>query len=100
MSDKDVSSTGRLEQELGEYRQVLMKEVRTHRQFSRIAILTGCGLLVGGVVTLYYYAPLGWLLVIVAVLRVLNSLYDLQREDELQRRLRQLEDRFGRRKDF
>ncbi len=95
-SDDGQSLMKGLEEEVLAYQGILVDEVRNHKQFSRITMLTGFGLLVLGVALLLYYPPLGWLLLIFGVLRVLNSVYDFQREDELRRRLRLLEERFGR----
>ncbi len=84
------------EEQVLEYRKVLRAEVRSHRRFARIGITTGAGLLVLGIAIAYLYAPLAWLLAIVGLLRIVNSTFDLQREDELQRILRRLDERFGR----
>ncbi len=83
-----------LEEEVMEYRRVLEGEVHAHKRFSRITALTGVGLLIGGLFATYF-SSLGWLLVLFGMLRVLNSIYDLQREDELHRKLGRIEGRFG-----
>ncbi len=86
---------GGYEEELVAYREALRDEIRAHRNFFRVTILTGFGLLIGGILILNYYTPLGWLLVLVGTIRGLNSLYDIQREDMLKKKLRELEERFG-----
>lgn len=96
MSKEDSSSAQRLEDQVTKYRRVLEGEVASHRLFSRITLATGAGLVLAGVAITYYYASLGWLLVIVGILRVLNTLFDLQRKDDLDRKLKQLDREFGR----
>lgn len=72
---------------------VLEKEVASHRLFSRITLVTGVALILVGIVATYY-SSLGWLLVLVGILRVLNTLYDLQRKDDLDQKLKQLDREF------
>ncbi len=84
----------RLEDQIVRYRMVLEREVASHRLFSRITLVTGVALILGGITASYYYPPLGWLLVIVGILRVLNTLYDLQRKDALDQKLKQLDREF------
>ena len=78
-----------------EYRRALVDEVRSHRWFSRITLLRATGLMIGGMIIVNYYPPLGWLLVIGGLLQVLNTIYDLQREDKLQKRLMDIQQKFG-----
>jgi hypothetical protein len=96
LSKKESSDIQLLEDQVIRYRRVLEREVASHRLFSRIALVTGAGLVLGGIAATYYYASLGWLLVIVGILRLLNTLYDLQRKDDLDRKLEQLDREFGR----
>jgi len=76
---------------------ILEKEVRHHRLFSLIGIITGLGLLGLGLTLAYFlfYTSLGYLLILVGILRIANSLYDLQREDRLKGELKRLERKFG-----
>jgi hypothetical protein len=86
--------------ELGQYREIVEREIRNHRLFSRITLMTGAGLIGLGVL-IAFYSPdlisLGYLLLFVGVLRFLNTFYDLQREDHLKKSVRRVEERFGRR---
>jgi hypothetical protein len=70
--------------ELAQYREIVEGEIRNHRLFSRITLLTGAGLIVLGTL-IAFYSPdlisLGYLLLFAGVLRFLNTFYDLQRED-------------------
>ncbi len=68
----------------------------SHRLFSIITLVTGVAFILGGVVATYYFGSLGWLLVIVGIIRVLNTGYDLQRKDDLDQKLKQLDREFGR----
>src|SRR5712692_6339167 len=89
-----------LEDELTWYREVITREIQSHRLFSRITVLTGLGLVaLGGAIAFYSadYATLGFLLLLVGALRFLNTFYDLQREDSLKRSLRALDEKLGRR---
>jgi hypothetical protein len=92
---EEFSSVQQLKDQIIRYRTVLEKEVATHRLFSRVTLVSGVALILGGIVATYY-SPLGWLLVFVGILRVLNTLYDLQRKDDLDRKLKQLDREFRR----
>ena len=85
--------------ELAQYREIVEGEIRNHRLFSRVTLLTGAGLIVLGAL-IAFYSPnlisLGYLLLFVGVLRFLNTFYDLQREDRLKKSVRRIEERFGR----
>ena len=54
-------------------------------------------LALGGGITYYSadYASLGYLLLIVGLLRLLNTFYDLQRGDDLKRSLKDMDEKFG-----
>lgn len=87
------------EDEAGQYRMLLVGEIRNHKLFSRVTLATAAGLLsLGGGIAYYSpnYATLGYLLLIVGFLRFLNTFYDLQREDSLQRSLKYLDEKFER----
>jgi hypothetical protein len=86
--------------ELAQYREIVEGEIRNHRLFSRVTLLTGAGLIgLGAVIATYSpdLISLGYLLLFVGVLRFLNTFYDLQREDHLKKSVRRIEERFGRR---
>ncbi len=97
MSNTDLAKI--LEDEVTGYRKIITREISSHKLFSQITVLTGLGLIVlGGMIAFLAvdYATLGYLLLIVGVLRFLNTLYDLQREDILKRSLAALDEEFGR----
>jgi hypothetical protein len=86
--------------ELAQYREIVAGEIRNHRLFSRITLLTGVGLIGLGIVIAISspdLSALGYLLLFVGFLRFLNTFYDLQREDRLKKSVRRIEERFGRR---
>jgi hypothetical protein len=98
LSDSKSSLEG-FNEEAAEYRRVLVDEIANHKMFSRIAIATGFGLILLGVLIGIYLpslATLGYLLVLVGALRFLNTFYDMQREDKLQVELRRLDQQFKR----
>src|SRR5438445_12285648 len=89
-----------IDDEAGEYRKVLEKEVSSHKLFSKLTFLTGLGFIVLGFAIGVYVmsiATLGYLLVLVGTIRFLNSFYDLQRKDKLQVELDRLKHQFERR---
>ncbi len=97
MSDPD--SWKPLEDEVNRYRELITREIQSHRLFSRITVVTGLGLVaLGGTIAFYSadYATLGFLLLLVGVLRFLNTFYDLQREDSLKSSLRALDEKLVR----
>jgi len=88
-----------IDDQAGEYRKVLEKEVSSHKLFSKLTFLTGLGLIVLGFAIGAYVmstATLGYLLVLVGTIRFLNSFYDLQRKDKLQDELDRLKHQFKR----
>jgi len=85
----------KLEEENLEYRRVLEKEVSAHKRFRRVTLFKGLALLLGGIAVYYSYPPLAYLMILVGMLRVLNSVSDLQRAAALNRELRRLEEKFG-----
>lgn len=76
-----------------EYRGVLVKEIRAHKVFSRVAAITGLGLLGLGIAISFSFSDLGWLLVIVGILRAITALYDLGRKDQLQQDLTRIDEK-------
>jgi hypothetical protein len=77
------------------YNRILVDEVRDHALYAKILVATGLGLIVSGWVLAQYYSPLGLLLIIVGILRTINSLYDFQREDSLKKKMRLVKREFG-----
>ena len=78
-----------------EYRGVLVKEVRMHRSYSVVAAITGIGLMGLGVLVSSSFSDLGWLLVLVGLLRAVSALYDFGRKDQLQKSLERIDDKAG-----
>ncbi len=84
-----------LEEEKLEYRKVLEDEVKNHRRLSRITFLRGILFLPGGAALTYFYAPLGWLVIIGGMIQILNSAFEFQRKDKLQQRLLWIREKYG-----
>lgn len=84
-----------LREEVSEYRGILVKEIGSHRSYARSMLATGLGLLGLGIVLTFYFSFLGYLLVIVGLIRSLNTYYDITRQDELRLSLKQLDRKFG-----
>ena len=78
-----------------EYRGVLVKEIKMHRSYSVVAAITGLGLLGLGIVVTSSYSDLGWLLVLVGLLRAVSALYDFGRKDQLQKSLEKIDEKAG-----
>ncbi len=96
MTDMSLPQAENPEDEASEYRRILLKEVSNHRLFARVTVITSFGLIgLGAALANYSLVTLGYLLVIVGVLRFLNTFYDLQREDKLKREMRRIEKTFG-----
>ena len=80
--------------ELGkEYREVLVREIRAHTVFSRVAAITGLGLIGLGIAISFSYSDLGYLLLLVGTLRAVTALYDLGRKDKLQQSLERIDEK-------
>ncbi len=95
MTDMSLPQEENPGDEASEYRRILLKEVSNHRLFARFTVITSLGLIgVGVAIADYFFAVLGYLLVVLGALRFLNSFYDLQREDKLQKELRRIEKTF------
>ena len=84
-SDEGLSGLGL------EYRGVLEREIRMHRAYSRVVAVTGLGLVGLGILLTGYFSGLGWLLVLVGILRAVSAVYDLGRKDQLQKSLDRIE---------
>ena len=78
-----------------EYRGVLVKEIKMHRSYSVVAAITGLGLLGLGIVITSSYSDLGWLLVLVGLLRAVSAVYDFGRKDQLQKSLERIDEKAG-----
>jgi hypothetical protein len=74
-----------------EYRSVLVKEIRMHRTYSRVAALTGLGLIGSGLLVGFSNADLGLLIDLVGILRAVSAIYDNGRKDQLQKSLERID---------
>lgn len=77
------------------YREVLVKEIRTHRSYSLAAGITGLGLVGLGVLITASTSVLGWLFVLFGILRLVSALYDMGRKDSLQKSLERIDEKAG-----
>lgn len=77
------------------YREVLVKEIRTHRSYSLAAGITGLGLVGLGILITASTSVLGWLLVLLGILRLVSALYDMGRKDALQKSLERIDENAG-----
>ncbi len=77
------------------YNRILNDEVHDHALYAKVLVVTGLGLIVFGFVVAQYYFPLGLLLIIVGILRTINSIYDFQRGDSLKKKMRLIKQEFG-----
>lgn len=77
------------------YNRFLSDEVRDHALYAKVLLGTGLGLIGSGFLVAQYYSPLGLLLILVGILRTVNSIYDLQREDSLKKKMRLVKQEFG-----
>jgi len=77
------------------YNRIIADEVRDHALYAKILVGTGLGLIVSGWLIEQYYSPLGLLLILVGILRTINSIYDLQRGDSLKKKMRLVKREFG-----
>ena len=78
-----------------EYRGVLVKEIKMHRSYSVVAAVTGLGLVGLGILVRSSSSDLGWLLVLVGLLRAVSALYDFSRKDQLQKSLERIDEKAG-----
>ena len=74
---------------------ILSDEVRDHALYAKVLLATGFGFLLGGLLLATLYPSLGWLLVLVGILRTINSVYDFRRGDSLKRKMRLIRQEFG-----
>ncbi len=78
-----------------EYRGVLVKEIKMRRSYSVVAAVTGLGLVGLGILVRSSSSDLGWLLVLVGLLRAVSALYDFSRKDQLQKILERIDEKAG-----
>src|SRR5215469_7667356 len=91
----DSSTADSSEALLRLYDRILNDELRNHILYAKILVITGVALILLGIVLIPYYSPLGLLLILVGVLRSLNCVYDLTREDSLKKQMRLVKQEFG-----
>jgi hypothetical protein len=91
----DESSLDSFKKLVKVYNRILADEVRDHALYAKVLLGTGLGLTVSGFVVAQYYPPLGYLLILVGILRTVNSIYDFQREDSVKKKMRLVKQEFG-----
>jgi len=91
----DNSTIDALKKLVEVHNRILIDEIHDHALYARVLLATGIGLLLVGVVLSLYYPPLGLLLVLVGLLRTINSVYDFKRGDSLKRKMRLVRQEFG-----
>jgi hypothetical protein len=91
----DESSLDSFKKLVTVYNRILTEELRDHALYARVLVATGLGLVVFGFVVAQYYFPLGLLLIIVGILRTINSIYDFQRGDSLKKKMRLVKREFA-----
>jgi hypothetical protein len=64
-----------------------------HRTYSVVAVVTGLGLVGLGIVISPSYSDLGWLLLLVGILRAVSAAYDIGRKDQLQKSLERIDEK-------
>ncbi len=78
-----------------EYRGVLVREIKMHRNYSVVAVITGLGLIGLGLAISASYSDLAWLLAFVGILRSVSAVYDIGRKDQLQKSLERIDEKAG-----
>jgi hypothetical protein len=91
----DDSSVDTLKKLVAVHNRILSDEVRDHAAYAKVLLATGFGLTLLGFLIITYYAPLGLLLILVGILRSINSIYDFKRGDTLKRKMRLVRQEFG-----
>ena len=91
----DNSTIDALKKLVAVHNRILSDEVRDHALYAKVLLATGFLLILLGALLTQYYAPLGLLLILVGVLRTVNSVYDFKREDSLKRKMRLVRQEFG-----
>jgi hypothetical protein len=74
---------------------ILTDEVRDHALYAKVLLGTGFGLVLLGFLLTALYTSLGLLLILVGVLRTINSVYDFKRGDALKRKMTLVRQEFG-----
>jgi hypothetical protein len=91
----DDSSVADLKKLVALHDRILSDEVRDHAVYAKVLLATGFGLILVGLVLTTIYAPLGLLLFLVGILRMVNSVYDFKRGDTLKMKMRLVRQEFG-----
>jgi hypothetical protein len=91
----DDSTVDALKKLVAVYNRILSDEVRDHALYAKVLLATGFGLILVGLLIATIYAPLGLLLVLVGLLRAINSIYDFRREEQLKKKMRLVRQEFG-----
>lgn len=91
----DESSLDSFKKLAAVYNRILADEIHDHALYAKVLVATGLGLIVSGFIVEQYYSPLGLLLILVGILRTINSVYDFQREDSLKRKMLLVRQEFG-----
>ena len=91
----DDSTVDGLKKLVAVHNRILIDEVRDHALYAKVLLGTGFGLILLGFLMTSYYAPLGLLLILVGILRTINSVYDFKRGDSLKRKMRLVRQEFG-----
>lgn len=78
-----------------DYREVLVKEIRAHKNYLKVAAITGLGLIGLGAIVSFSYSDLGILVSLIGMLRVLSGVYDLGRKDRLEKSLELIDEKTG-----
>ena len=91
----DDSTVDGLKKLVAVHNRILSDEVQDHALYAKVLLGTGFGLVVLGFLITSYYAPLGLLLILVGILRTINSVYDFKRGDSLKRKMRLVRQEFG-----
>jgi hypothetical protein len=95
MASMDDSTVDALKKLVEVQNRILKDEVRDHLLYMRVMLLTGIALILVGYAVLTYISPIGILLVLFGILRLINSVYDLIREDSLKKKMRLITQTFG-----
>ncbi len=91
----DDSRVDALKKLVAVHNRILSDEVREHALYAKILLATGFGLILLGFLIAAIYTPLGLLLILVGILRAVNSVYDFKRGDSLKRKMGLVRQEFG-----
>jgi hypothetical protein len=70
-----------------------VKEIKMHKNYFVVAVITGLGLIGLGTVIGPSYSDLGWLLALVGAMRAVTAFYDIGRKDQLQKSLERIDEK-------